>query len=225
MITRYNWQLRHLSFNTHPTKASPRPSAKGVLLIGGLTVLFATWLFYRTLAQPGWLALLPPVLEELLELSETAGVFTLLLLWTALGWQWWQRQAAPPPPVKLSIAELYALSPSDFEKYVARLFRRKGYRVKLRGRSGDHGVDLMVTQPGGRRAIVQCKRYQHTISPEIVRELFGTLVHERVAHAFLVTTADISDAARAWARNKPMTLIDGDTLLQIAAALDQQNGE
>ena len=57
------------------------------------------------------------------------------------------------------------------------------------------------------------------IDPKIVRELYGTLVHERAAHAFLVTTAVISDAAREWASNKPMTLIDGKTLAQIAAVL------
>ena len=44
-------------------------------------------------------------------------------------------------------------------------------------------------------------------------------MHEGVAHAFLVTTADISDAARAWSQGKPMTLIDGATLVEIAQSL------
>ncbi|UCC50822.1 MAG: restriction endonuclease, partial [Anaerolineaceae bacterium] len=56
--------------------------------------------------------------------------------------------------------------------------------------------------------------------PDIVRELFGTMIHERVHHAFLVTTADISDAARQWATHKPMTLIDGPTLVDIASSLN-----
>jgi restriction system protein len=116
----------------------------------------------------------------------------------------------------MTVDQLYSLSPRGFEHYVAELFERRGYAVEIRGRAGDLGVDLALTQPNGRRAIVQCKRYRHTIGPEIVRELFGTMVHERALHGFLVTTADISDAARAWAADKPITLIDGRTLAELS---------
>ena len=85
---------------------------------------------------------------------------------------------------------------------MARLFRRKGYRVEMRGGSGDHGVDLIVTNRKRRKAIVQCKRYRNQIGPDIVRELYGTLMHEKAAHAFLVTTASISQSAQEWARGK-----------------------
>ena len=61
-------------------------------------------------------------------------------------------------------------------------FRQKGYKVSLRGRSGDLGVDLVLMRPGGKQAIVQCKRYRNTIGPDIVRELYGTLIHEGVSH-------------------------------------------
>jgi restriction system protein len=84
------------------------------------------------------------------------------------------------------------------------------------------GVDVMLTKENGQRAVVQCKRYRHTVGPDIVRELFGTMVHERVHHAFLVTTADISDGARDWAADKPLTLIDGTLLVQIVAALEEK---
>jgi restriction system protein len=90
----------------------------------------------------------------------------------------------------------------------------------VRGRSGDHGVDLELTAPDRRHAIVQCKRYRDTVGEEIVRSLFGTMLHETAYHAFLVTTADISEAARIWAAGKPLTLIDGPTLVQIATSLE-----
>jgi restriction system protein len=115
---------------------------------------------------------------------------------------------------------LYDLSPRQFERYVAAIFRRKGYQVRLTGGSGDHGVDLELHDlRSSRRAIVQCKRYQNTVGEELVRELYGTLLHELAYHAFLVTTADISDAAREWAQGKPITLIDGAALVEIDAAL------
>jgi restriction system protein len=77
----------------------------------------------------------------------------------------------------------------------------------------------MVTNREGRKAIVQCKRYRNQVGPDIVRELYGTLVHEGASHAFLVTTASISQAAQVWAHGKPMTLIDGDELVHLATLL------
>ena len=187
------------------------------LLLVMLSILFILWRGYRALYDPVWVAALPPLLAELLNLVDFAWGVTLGVLWALLLWR--RSRGARQSAQVLDVAELYALSPGEFEQYVGRLFRRKGYKVRLRGGSGDLGVDLEVAKPDGRRAIVQCKRYQNTVGSEVVRELYGTLIHERAHHAFLVTTAEISEAAREWAANKPMTLIDGETLVTIAAAL------
>lgn len=226
MIARFDWQLRRnaLLRRTSPRglkrSSSRRAYLKGWLLIAGLTTPFALWLGYRWLVQPAWPALLPPLLSELLTLVEAASAFTVAFLWLALVWQHYRRPLIGTMVADtLDVADLYALSPAEFERYVAWLFRQKGYSVKVRGRSGDHGVDLELIRPGRPKAIVQCKRYQNTVGPDVVRELYGTLVHERAVHGFLVTTAEISDAARQWARYKPITLIDGRTLVQVAAAL------
>lgn len=193
----------------------------GWRLLRALTAVYLLWLAYRSLIHPAWIAHLPAELSEVLQLCEVAGALTLLFLWIVMGW--YRYYQAPITIPAVDIDTLYALSPRDFEIFVAQLFRKKGYRVQHRGRSGDMGVDLMITQPGGRRAIVQCKRYRSTIGPDIVRELYGTLMHEQVVHAFLVTTADISQSAREWAEGKPMTLIDGDTLAQITAVLSNKD--
>lgn len=205
---------------------APRPSSMlsgrgrgfwyGLLVVGGMTAVFLVWLLSRLLFSGEWIAQLPAWLQEIVDIVEWASAFTIVFLWVAI---WWRiRKRVQDPPLRaLDVDALYALSPADFERYVGKLFKQRGYRVFLRGRSGDKGVDLVLLQPSGKRAIVQCKRYRHTVGAEIVRELFGTLIHERAAHAFLVTTADISDAAREWAADKPMTLIDGSTLAEIAA--------
>ncbi len=213
-------EARTRSRNARLAKAAPSRLTTS-LLLKGLTAVYLLWLIYHRLFNPAWLRALPNGFQELFWLSELAGACTLALVWLAL--LWLRRtpltpSEAPPSPAiaPLSIDELYALSPRAFEEYVAQLFRQKGYVVTLRGRSGDHGVDLELMQANGRRAIVQCKRYRSAIGPDVVRELYGTLMHERAARAFLVTTADISDAARRWAQDKPITLIDGRTLSQIA---------
>lgn len=216
MLARYEFPFRSPSFKPEATPHG-RSLRHGLVVLGGFTAVYLGWLFLHLVSRPLWLAALPDPLAELLQLAEWAGFLTLALVW---GVVWWQGRAEPATAVvPIDRETLFSLSPAEFERYVALLFRRKGYRVKLRGRSGDRGVDLMVSQTGGKKAIVQCKRYRKPVGPDVVRELYGTLMHERVAHAFLVTTADISDSARQWARGKPMTLIDGATLAQIAAAL------
>jgi restriction system protein len=182
-------------------------------------ILLILWLSVHYLLRPDWINRLPHFFAELLVLLESAAAMTLGVV--AVLYYWRRRNALRKIPI-VTVEQLYTLSPADFEQYVAALFRKKGYQVKLRGRKGDRGVDLELVQNGGRSAIVQCKRYRHTIGPDIVRELFGTMIHERVHHGFLVTTADISEAAREWAAFKPMTLIDGPTLVKIATSLTNQ---
>ncbi|GAB4155221.1 MAG: hypothetical protein Fur0021_22440 [Candidatus Promineifilaceae bacterium] len=210
---------------TQETAGEKRQNSRlGWVVISTITVLQLGWIGYHYLLRPAWLAGLPAWLAEWLQLAESAGIFTIVILWGGLWWRqkWQQRQAMAAIPeiaAPLTVEGIYALSPGAFEQYVAGIFRRKGHGVRLRGGSGDLGVDLEIINPHGKRAIAQCKRYQNTVGAEVVRELYGTLIHERAAHAFLVTTADISDAARAWAQGKPITLIDGQTLLQIARQL------
>ncbi len=190
----------------------------GWLIIIALTCLYLVWLVYRWLNQPIWTQSLPSPLTELLDLMEMAAAMTLILVWVGLLW----RQLKPRNRSKiysLDLDQLLELNPKEFEHYVASLFRRKGYKVVVRGGSGDHGVDLELFGDGSKRAVVQCKRYRDTVGEDIVRDLFGTLLHERAARAFLVTTADISDAARKWSIGKPITLIDGDTLVAIGNSL------
>ena len=216
MVVRTEWRFRQHSPQFKPQQRQS-VSLNSRWIIGLLTAVYLLWLLVRIVSQPDWLSHLPSLLSEFLQLVEIGWLATLLVLWGLVWWRQWQEDTQPLPALKLE--ELYNLHPADFERYVARLFRQKGYKASVRGRSGDLGVDLVVTQKGGKRAIVQCKRYRNTIGPDVVRELYGTLIHEGVSHAFLVTTADISDSARAWAQGKPMTLIDGQTLVAISRTL------
>ena len=180
-------------------------------IVSAVTGFFVLWVLWRYGIAADAAARWPRWLGDLLELSTRAGLLTLSLLWALIAWQRRALRRAAPA-ARMTVAELYALSPRAFEQFVAELFERRGYTVEVRGRAGDLGVDLALTRADGRRAVVQCKRYRHQVGPDIIRELFGTMVHERAFHGFLVTTADISEAARQWAADKPMTLIDSAAL-------------
>lgn len=223
------WQVRRIALKI-PAAAEQDPAGPerkqqavrlGMWILSALSTWLLAWFGYRWLVRPPWLTLLPPLLEEVMFLVETAGLLALAFIWAGLGFRLWQREQVRSQPI--SAEQLYeSLSPTGFERYVASLFRKKGYEVVVRGSSGDHGVDLELVNRVGRRAIVQCKRYQSTVGEEVVRELMGTMLHERVPHGFLVTTAEISEAARNWAADKPITLIDGSTLAEIATALQRR---
>lgn len=221
MIPRFHW-LTGQSPEVGPEGA---PSGKdrqqwlSWLVVVGLSIAVSAWLIYRWLFRPSWPSALPEGVQEVLTLTDMAAALTLVVLWVGLAWRYHRKRQQQLKA--LSLEQLYHLSPEGFERYVADLFRRRGYLVILRGRSGDHGVDLELNGPKGRRAVVQCKRYQNTVGEEIVRDLYGTLIHEAADRAFLVTTAEISNAAHEWADGKPITLIDGGTLVQISRAMQQ----
>lgn len=214
MLARFEWRQRRPG-NLRPI--TPVYRSRTIFFAASICLL-VLWLIYHHIVRPNWIAQLPPLLSESINLLESASILTAIVIVIILLWRAQRRKKLAAQSI--TAEDLYALSPGAFERYVASLFRKKGYKVAVRGGSGDHGVDLELEQVGNRRAIVQCKRYRNPIGPDIVRELFGTMIHERVHHAFLVTTADISPSARVWAKNKPMTLIDGQTLVQIAESLD-----
>lgn len=119
----------------------------------------------------------------------------------------------------LSLTEAHRLSPSDFEEYVAqRIFARQGYQVENTPDVKDGGIDVLVRDQHGHLIVVQCKRYSNTVGAATVRELYGTMIHEGAAHAFLVTSGRISKDAQDWAKGKPLFLMDGQLLARLARA-------
>jgi restriction system protein len=139
----------------------------------------------------------------------------------ALGWwsalrRWRARLRGEGWPA-LSLEAMGKLTPAQFEEYVAqRLFARQGYEVHNNRDSKDGGVDIVVIDPAGRHAIVQCKLYRSVVGEPIVRDLYGALMHHNAHMAYLVTNSNISAAARRWAAGKPIALIDGAQLVELA---------
>lgn len=117
----------------------------------------------------------------------------------------------------LNLEQIIGLTPSEFEEYVAeRLFAQRGYHVENMRDTKDGGIDVLVTDRFGQKAVVQCKRYRGTVGAAVVRELYGTMIHEGATYAYLVTSGAISDDARRWAMGKPMELIDGIQLIELS---------
>jgi restriction system protein len=213
---------QHVTYRTYQFRPPIwRPSRQLNLQTLVLFVAGAGWL-----ALYGWLGwrLWSVGLASAGRLEIVLGVACIVVgIPVALGWwsalrRWRARLQGSRWPA-LSLEKIGELTPSQFEEYVAqRLFARQGYEVENTRDSKDGGVDIIVTDSAGRRAIVQVKLYRNAVGEPIVRDLYGALIHTEAQMAFLVTNSNISAAARRWAAGKPIALIDGKQLVELAKA-------
>lgn len=114
-----------------------------------------------------------------------------------------------------TLSDLMAMTPQDFEAYIAALFEAYGHDAHVTGGNGDHGVDVWVTTDQESRWIVQCKRYSGSVGEPVVRDLYGTLLHAEAQRAYLFTTGSITKQAYDWIGEKPIVLYDGEGLVRL----------
>ena len=117
---------------------------------------------------------------------------------------------------------LAAMDWEDFEHLVRELFEKEfakdGGEVKVTRASRDWGVDAIVFDPDpirGGKIVIQAKRYTNTVDVSAVRDLYGTLINEGAAKGILVTTADFGPESHEFAKDKPITLLNGNNLLHL----------
>lgn len=80
-------------------------------------------------------------------------------------------------------------------------------------------MDVRVRAKNGEKWIVQCKRYRGSVGEPYVRDLYGTMLHEKAQRASIITSGKFSRQALAWAEGKPIDLYDGEKLLKILRRL------
>jgi len=120
-----------------------------------------------------------------------------------------------------SIESVQALSWKQFEDLLAEAFRRQGYKVTENlGGGADGGVDLTLRRDGG-FTLVQCKRWKERkpVGVQTVRELYGVLTDRRADGAKLVATTNFTPDAIAFAKDKPIQLVDSASLLTLLGSV------
>jgi len=117
---------------------------------------------------------------------------------------------------------LAIISWEDFEHLIREVFEAEfstnGGEVKVTQASRDGGVDAVAFDPDpirGGKIVIQAKRYTNTVGVSAVRDLYGTLMNEGATKGILVTTADYGPDAYEFAKNKPITLLNGGHLLHL----------
>jgi restriction system protein len=117
---------------------------------------------------------------------------------------------------------LAAMEWEDFEHLVRGLFEKEfaktGGEVRVTQASRDRGVDAIAFDPDpirGGKFVIQAKRYNIVVPVSAVRDLYGTMIAEGATKGILVTTSYYGRDSREFARNKPITLIDGENLVHM----------
>ncbi len=126
----------------------------------------------------------------------------------------WQRRTFFQKAQRISVDDLLEMSPREFEEMVAALYQAMGHRAKRVGQRGDHGVDVLVKAKNGEKWIVQCKRWRKPVGEAIVRDFYGTLQHEKADQGAIIATKGFTQAAKTWAKGKPIKLYSGEDFLR-----------
>ncbi len=103
--------------------------------------------------------------------------------------------------VKNNFDEIDKLSPIEFENLVAQLFQSYGYEAELTPPFKDGGYDIFLKKKdifGDINIIVEVKKYRpdRVIGLSVLRSLAGAMQFNKISKGILVTTSNISTAAK-----------------------------
>lgn len=110
---------------------------------------------------------------------------------------------------ELLTADVDTMTGTEFERLMEMYYKDQGYQVNRVGGSGDHEVDLILTDRKGMKIAVQCKRWKRDVGNDIVLRLkAGKQVHG-CYDAWVVTTSHFTKAAKEAADRLNIRLING----------------
>lgn len=109
----------------------------------------------------------------------------------------------------------------EFECFVAEIFEKMGFSVKVTQATRDGGRDIIATkaEPLPYTLIIECKHWgaNHKVDVSVVRSLYGVQVATQANQSVVVTSSKFTRDARRFAeeRQTSMALWDIDDLLKL----------
>ena len=103
--------------------------------------------------------------------------------------------------------------PSDFEDFIAQLFKDNGYHVKQTSYSGDYGADLIIVKEG-KSIAVQVKRYSAgaKVGVKDINQILGARDYYNCEAARVITTSSYTKSGQGLALKTQTELWDWDRL-------------
>lgn len=138
---------------------------------------------------------------------------------------------APQRPTAWGLEVFSVIEWRRFEALVEALFAQAGFITRSQSHGADGGVDVWLhskNQPDGTPvSIVQCKHWSGNkpVGVDKIRELRGVMAAHNVRRGQFACTARYTDAAREFARDNQINLLDGESLLAFIAKQHLQRNE
>jgi len=111
---------------------------------------------------------------------------------------------------------LRSMHPTEFEEYIADLYRRLGYKTEKVGGSYDGGIDVIATK-NGVKLYIQCKKHiKRKAGVHDIRDFYGAMAGKlSKAKGIFITTNIFTTEAEKFAEDKPIELIDHHGLIDL----------
>lgn len=107
----------------------------------------------------------------------------------------------------ITIDDVDLMTGSEFELFIAQLFRKMGYSTQTTKASGDQGVDVIAERNGVKFGI-QCKCYSNTVSNSAIQEVVAGKQFYHLDKVIVVTNSCFTKSAEELARANDVILWD-----------------
>lgn len=124
----------------------------------------------------------------------------------------------PEQPYGWSLSLLRSLEWKRFEDLCNEYHRECGLRSTTTGLGADGGVDIRLfhRKSGELIAVTQCKaRSNRPIGVDLVRQLLGTMTHEKVPIGTFITNGTFTKPAEELAKEDRIILVDGKHFIEL----------
>lgn len=121
----------------------------------------------------------------------------------------------------LHVDELKKLSGTEFEEYLAELFKSQGYQVEMTPSTGDYGADLILHKDQQLIA-VQAKCYVGSVGVSAVQEALSGMAYYSCDSAWVVTTGNYTANAVELARQSKVCLLGSNELGKLILQMQNQ---
>lgn len=130
-----------------------------------------------------------------------------------------------PPQIKMALQQLNG---SQFEQVVAEIWEANGWDTKVRGGTGDRGIDVVATRSNPlyqEKQVIQAKRYApgNKVGSSEIQKYAGLHLRESDADAIVVvTTSDFTSEAKSVGDQSNLKLVNGNNLVEHICENDLQ---
>lgn len=136
------------------------------------------------------------------------GILLLVILFLQILKLAWKKRKL----IKSKIRRIDKMDGLEFEEYLIQYFRPIGYRAEGTKKSGDYGVDIILTKAHN-KIIVQAKHKEYkNVGIKAVQEVVGALRYYEAPLGLVVTNSFFTANAKALAKSNGIILWDREVI-------------